>query len=1050
MKIKKVEIEAFRAYKSKADGTFDFTNDSGEPSNFVAIYAPNGFGKSSFYDAVEWAVTNQLERLGGEYNKSNYKNAAKATKDSNVGQKILRNKYAEDKVVTKVVVSTTRATLFERVLLKPRSNSSDMRFGDNSQRTNEFFRRVILSQDEIDRFLREAKPQERYARFMDSFGGDIEIARKELSLLINDNDAELSALKKKRESLVEELKQPVDLSVFEHFNLVAAELNAVGEAIVLVDETFSAQREHQLNAHLVSRRHELSMLQQANTIKSEVLAERLVKIPEIELRLRNLEEQNIQLTKLLKGVTNADKYQALLNSYDKCVADQTAAYARLKRLVEIAENIETFLKTESYLIESSKKQKALTEERSKSHEQIIGFEQTLKELNTELKSTDNRSLQLRNLVDNAGPTYAAISTNRALIRALEPIIVDKNITIQVEKTQLAELNRELGELSALKITTDLLLEGNVGTLHFDQDKIEQLTRCNADLDLLETNNQAIRDTQKALAEQMALHEQLIAIGLDYLSTQPSNICPLCTTPHPSADTLLDSIKGQDLLSELSQENSKKLSLSSIRQRELKDKIQAITQAAIEAQVQQVNSLHKKLNEVGDRLRQVERDKSASEAECKSLESRIVELENSVWGLPNDELLSRVNTESNELSIKRANLIERQAAVTEQISVFTESVKTKDSELQALTFEVDRKRSHHAYIAVLGYLNENAISVSELRQHCEMKKNELDTELLRYQVAAKSLTEQCNALQQQMMADGAWIDFVQLKLQKEDLEVSIARSQSAINAFYESLSGIIIARSDDTLEKVKELIIATIEEGKRQAEDLRKLSNSIKLLLDLMASFKPYIKRINLQEELSGVDRQIELRISVFETLATERDIIIDHLKSLINNFFYEELINSIYRKIDPHPAFKKVEFKADFDSDKPGLNIVVSDEEGGVISPILYFSAAQTNILSLSVFLANALHAKDDEGNPVDVILIDDPIQSMDSINILSTIDLLRSICLQFNKQIIISTHDENFFGLLQRKIPAQIMGSKFLQLEKFGVVVPVEPFLNKDLSISS
>lgn len=268
MKIKKVEIQAFRAYKSKADGTFDFTNDGGVPSNFVAIYAPNGFGKSSFYDAVEWAVTNQLERLGGEYNRSNYENAAKITKDSNVGQKILRNKYAEDKVVTKVVVSTTRATFFERELPKLRINARDMRFGDKSQRTNEFFRRVILSQDEIDRFLREAKPQERYSKFMDSFGGDIEIARKELSVLINDNDAVLSALKKKRESLIEELKQPIDLSIFEHFNLVAAELNAEGEAIVLADEKFSAQREHQLNAHLVLRRHELSMLQQANTIKS--------------------------------------------------------------------------------------------------------------------------------------------------------------------------------------------------------------------------------------------------------------------------------------------------------------------------------------------------------------------------------------------------------------------------------------------------------------------------------------------------------------------------------------------------------------------------------------------------------------------------------------------------------------------------------------------------------------------------------------------------------------------------------------------------------------
>ncbi|SJN12104.1 Exonuclease SbcC [Halomonas citrativorans] len=164
---------------------------------------------------------------------------------------------------------------------------------------------------------------------------------------------------------------------------------------------------------------------------------------------------------------------------------------------------------------------------------------------------------------------------------------------------------------------------------------------------------------------------------------------------------------------------------------------------------------------------------------------------------------------------------------------------------------------------------------------------------------------------------------------------------------------------------------------------------------------------------------------------------------LINNFFFEDLINAIYKNIDPHPSFKKVEFKVSFERDKPSLNILVSDGVGGMISPILYFSAAQTNILSLSVFLANALHAKDDKENSIDVILIDDPIQSMDSINILSTIDLLRSICLKFGKQLIISTHDENFFGLLQRKIPSDIFGSKFLQLKKFGVVASVGPILN-------
>lgn len=1046
MKIKKVEIDAFRAYKSKSEGTFDFTIEGDMPSNFVAIYAPNGFGKSSFYDAVEWAVTNHLERLGGEYNKSNFESAAKSTKDPNEGQKILRNKYADKQVITKVVVSTTRPIPFENELPKLRANGRDLSFGHKSQRRNEFFRRVVLSQDEIDRFLREAKPQERYAKFMGSFGGEIEIARKELSVLISDNNAELSVLNKKRESLIEELKQPINLSVFEHFNTVAAELNAAGENIILADERFSSQSEYQLNASLVSRQHELNTLLHAKTKTSEVLADRLTKIPEIERHIHYQVEQRTQLSRLQKGVTDADKYQMLFGSYEKCVADQKQAHALLTRLLEIAENTETFLITESRLLELSTIQKELTEERSKSSINLTSLEQQLSELNSELKIVEDRALLLKNSVDNAGPVYISLTNHRAQISILRQQITAKEITIQVDNVQLDELNRELREVSALNITSNLLLGGNVGALLFDQQKIEQLTRCHADLDLIEVHNKAVYATQKALTEQMEQHEWLIATGLDYLGIQPSNVCPLCTTHHSSSEALIDKIKSQNLLSELSLENSRKLSLSLVCQKELRDEIQEITQQAVEAQVQQLNILRKKLTEVSERHTQAMFEKSTLEAKCKTLEVGIIELEKSVWGLSNDELVLRVEAELSQLATKRLNLLARQAELSTQIQSVTEWNRSKDSELNSLIAERERKSSEYVYVTVTTYLIENAITTSDLKKHCSVKKNELDAEVLKYKVASESLASQCNLLQQEMMADGTWVDFTNLKLQKDDLEVSLARSQTVVNAFYESLSNIIIVHPEDTLEKVKGVITMAVEDCRLRVLELDKLLNSIKLLLELMASFKPYIKRISLQEEFTNVELQLEQRNRVDVTLKAERNKIVDSLKMLINNFFYEDLINSIYRKIDPHPAFKKVEFKADFDSDKPGLNIVVSDGAGGLISPILYFSAAQTNILSLSVFLASALHAKDDEGNPINVIMIDDPIQSMDSINILSTIDLLRSICLQFDKQVIISTHDENFFKLLQRKIPTQILGSKFLQLEKFGVAVSVEPFLNYSL----
>jgi len=95
--------------------------------------------------------------------------------------------------------------------------------------------------------------------------------------------------------------------------------------------------------------------------------------------------------------------------------------------------------------------------------------------------------------------------------------------------------------------------------------------------------------------------------------------------------------------------------------------------------------------------------------------------------------------------------------------------------------------------------------------------------------------------------------------------------------------------------------------------------------------------------------------------------------------------------------------------------------------------------LSLSIFLARALKTKDDKGQSVDCIFIDDPIQSMDSINILSFIDLFRGLILSLDKQLIVSTHEENFHLLLQKKIPSNLFKSTFIEFETFGKLKSVD-----------
>jgi predicted ATPase len=54
-----------------------------------------------------------------------------------------------------------------------------------------------------------------------------------------------------------------------------------------------------------------------------------------------------------------------------------------------------------------------------------------------------------------------------------------------------------------------------------------------------------------------------------------------------------------------------------------------------------------------------------------------------------------------------------------------------------------------------------------------------------------------------------------------------------------------------------------------------------------------------------------------------------------------------------------------------------------------------------------------DRGLPF--LLLDDPVQSMDDVNVLGFADLCRH--LQSRRQLIVSTHERRFAGLLERKL---------------------------------
>ena len=95
--------------------------------------------------------------------------------------------------------------------------------------------------------------------------------------------------------------------------------------------------------------------------------------------------------------------------------------------------------------------------------------------------------------------------------------------------------------------------------------------------------------------------------------------------------------------------------------------------------------------------------------------------------------------------------------------------------------------------------------------------------------------------------------------------------------------------------------------------------------------------------------------------------------------------------------------------------------------PEVVLSSSQLNVLAVSVFLSLNLGMPT---LPLRSAILDDPLQSLDDLNMLGTIDLLRR--LRDSRQLMVATHDARFAGLLERKL-------RPVQAEHRTVVIELE-----------
>ena len=229
------------------------------------------------------------------------------------------------------------------------------------------------------------------------------------------------------------------------------------------------------------------------------------------------------------------------------------------------------------------------------------------------------------------------------------------------------------------------------------------------------------------------------------------------------------------------------------------------------------------------------------------------------------------------------------------------------------------------------------------------------------------------------------------------------------------------------ERVVEGLVRRLEdleaEIRREMETLLKLQSAGEDLSVKMAKvgevarlddLKKERNRLSFQKE--GVDKEVRGR----EEAGKSAQSIIEALRLAGKELVSEELrritplAQRIYSAIEPHPAFRGLNLEATVFRGRGRVIASIEDSDRHVVAtnPHRVLSSSQSNALALAIFLALNVGSR---SLPLESVMLDDPLQSLDDINLLGLVDLLRR--LREGRQLILSTHDPRFAGLLERKL---------------------------------
>lgn len=1033
-KIKSIDIESFRCYSDKQ--IFDFSCSTRNVADLIVLYAPNGFGKTSLFDAIEWGLLGGVKRLFSKGNIAKFSTHWK-------GQ-ILRNHSENGSNIGRVKIKLEDDDLLERVTNQHGRARNDFNAGKikNNFICKEedmilFDRHNILSQNEIDAFLRFETPEERYKALSELWDKDrsSEVYRA-ISLLYFAAAKKRGEFKKKITNIKQEI---ADL------NISSERLTAFNDTVKNINSYNYTKEYTSLKVPLEKKQvdlYEVDIARDKSDIEKKKEERDRALIDLTKLKNEYVEyKETINKCKIEKGekkelveiISKSKELDAVRGKMKELLKQLTLDNNRLSNFNYIKQHADYYLKHVLQLENHTLKVNSIEREKEE-------VEKNSKVVKQEIITFEERSIASNNEKDDLSEKFDFINES-----------IDLFFHLNKEVSEVESFLKKIdGELENKNILLDNLLEKKVLLSEYYNKDVNAFCMLDFELEeyrdifsqlqstghIIELKEERLKSEQGKYSELTSLNEQLQIIiyeGKEYIKDSKISTCPLCKTNFNSFDILLQKVDTTMVSNELLDESIRtieKLKAEVVKEKKAQNKKYEYIKSLLQGDIK---ALEQKINE-----EKIEREKVVRKREENT--HRITIMQSKLSSLKDEFIKIDSNFDFKDFDSLRDNCKKKLIVLNDSIQNIQQEIVRLNkvlSEDKVKTIELEHKLKVKK-TRVIEFENDS-LFVNFKRILKEVDFND-DSQLSNVEVFIKELSKNIeqmnigisghNAIIKKLTSEISSYDIHGTNVKIKTITHNIEEYQKIINSYED-----IALKYFDTKIKSKELIIDKITSYNNEK---KKYTNFLDLIEKLNIELSYIKKSVGLSEkyiQLENLEKEQAKVSKAREELLETRKSAGEYIKKRINTCLDRELMNKIYNIIDPHPDYKNIAFEPKLnDKDaKTELDILtVSKDDSKKIEPILYFSTAQVNILALSIFLARALK---NDSSYINTIFLDDPIQSMDSINILSFIDLLRMIITNTGRQIFISTHDDNLFRLLQKKLPPEYYKTKFLELKSYGQV---------------